>query len=674
MPARILGAVRSIAMESDADRPRPWSSSSALALRGALAQLGYGVLWQDGVWSECLLWRDGESWLGRGPTREAALDSALALALPSHAARIAFEAWLGARIAAASPAVADADPAAAAADEARHATVDAAAPITADDAEGGASPDAPPIAAENGEAASAAIPDSTAVAAGATPFALEHATLDSTPTHRSDAPSRPRRPLDEITRELDALRLAAEQDVDELALASPERQRLQLLAWTARGRGLVDEARHAHTVDARMRSLAGWLGDLSKQLWPGSVTALSKDASPSDCATTLPHAKRLDDWFDVAESAQAELERVDLRDDQDGLDEYGYADAVELEPPSNHPEADLREIVATIERLSGTVLTATTRDVELPALFDGDGATLIRCAQHLRWLRGSAPFRSWGFAMGRLRWLERAVPRAVRSTLHELLDARHRPATSWATQLGQDPLKRRRIQRKNDLLSRRPRVESAASDASVADWLLEAFDAGDDMPSPKIAACLAGFESRIESVREHVLAGERNTRQNRRRMQKVVDCLTQPNSDVALARSELEALPPASEVAEMAAPPLETRLLEAVLPHTRGRRAVLVTNRNDPELDDVLRRTFEFTELDHVESKPSRIQGIAERIASATYDVVLVATGFQSHATDERLQPAARQADVLYVRVNRARRSACIHAIARELGLLGRVG
>jgi hypothetical protein len=36
------------------------------------------------------------------------------------------------------------------------------------------------------------------------------------------------------------------------------------------------------------------------------------------------------------------------------------------------------------------------------------------------------------------------------------------------------------------------------------------------------------------------------------------------------------------------------------------------------------------------------------------------------------LQSAARAAGVLYARVNRARRAACIHALARELGLLGR--
>lgn len=640
------------------------------AILDALTELGYVVSWRDAQWSECLLWREGEQWHGHGPTRDAAFANALALALPSHAARVAFESWLSLRgndpPSAVAPTTVSAAPADVEHDTSPPSRVDFAVEIR--------SSASPTDDAETAETAGAPIESADAVLAVAPQSETELASPAPAPPHRVEGPLRPRRPVDEITRELDALRLAAEQDLDELVLASPERQRLQLLVWTARGRSLVDESRHAHAVDARMRSLAGLLGELSKQLWPGSVAALSKDASPANCATALPHAGRLDDWFDVAKAAQVELERVEARDDQEGLDDYGYADAMELEPPSNHPDSDLREIIATIERIAGIALTATTRDVVVPELSDVDGVALIRCAQHLRWVRGSAPFRDWGFAMGRLRWLERAAPRSARATLRELLDARHRPPTSWAQQLGQDPLKRRRIERKNGLLARRPRSEANPSDASVAEWLLEAFNAREDMPSPKVAACLAGFESRIDAIRELVLAGERNTRLNRRRMQKVVDCLQRPNSDVANARRELEQLPVEIEANDVATPPLETRLLAAVLPHTRGRRAVLVTNRNDPELDDVLRGTFEFAELDHVESKPSRIQGLSERIASGSYEIVLVATGFQSHATDERLQPAARQAAALYARVNRARRSACIHALARELGLLGRVG
>lgn len=657
-------------MNPDDALERSLGRASDGAILDALTELRYVVAWRDAEWSECLLWRDGEQWLGRGPTRDAAFANALSFALPSHAARIAFDVWLALREHDRASAVATTT-ASSAPDDVDD---DPSPPSSADvpvETTSSAPPTCDPVFAD---LTGSPMEGTDAVAADAIQPAIEPAAPDPTPAQRVEGPPRPRRPVGEITRELDALRLAAEQDLDELALASPERQRLQLLLWTARGRWLVDESRHAHAVDARMRSFAGWLGELSKQLWPGSVAALSKDASPANCAAALPHAGRLDDWFDVAEAAQVELEHAEARDDREGLDEYGYADAMDLEPPSNHPDADLREIIATIERIAGIALTATTRDVVVPELSDVDGVALIRCAQHLRWVRGSAPFRDWGFAMGRLRWLERAAPRSARSTLRQLLDARHRPPTSWAQQLGQDPLKRRRIERKNDLLARRPRSEANPSDASIAEWLLEAFDARDDMPSPKVAACLTGFESRVDAIRELVLAGERNTRLNRRRMQKVVDCLQQPNSDVANARRELEQIPAEIEANDAATPPLETRLLDAVLPHTRGRRAVLVTNRNDPELDDVLRGTFEFAELDHVESKPSRIQGISERIASGSYEIVLVATGFQSHATDERLQPAARHAAALYARVNRARRSACIHALARELGLLGRIG
>ena len=52
-----------------------------------LEQLGYEVRYRERGWVECLLSREGESWLGHGPDRAGALEHALRRAFPSHGAR-----------------------------------------------------------------------------------------------------------------------------------------------------------------------------------------------------------------------------------------------------------------------------------------------------------------------------------------------------------------------------------------------------------------------------------------------------------------------------------------------------------------------------------------------------------------------------------------------------------
>lgn len=643
---------------------RSWFQSSTPAALHVLEELGYIVRWRDAEWVECLLWRDGEQWLGRGPTRDAALANAVGLALPSHLARSAFDAWIAARVTTPVRTLEDVRPPIADATEPTSESVttpapvdEVASPATVDDLSIEA-PIMPPTPAVSPTDDATRPEQSPNVAQVATPALAER----SEPVRRS---------LAEIEREFDALRREAEQGIDEFAVTNASRQRLLLLVWAARGRSLVDEARGAESLEWRMRGFAAFLGDVTRELWPGSVHALNRGATPADCLNLLPNVDRVNTWSEVVDAARDQLDRIEARNDDDGCDDYGYADAFALYPPSDHPAEDLRQILEILEHLSGLSIRASTRDFGPPPFIEDHGQDLIRCAKHLRWLRGFTAFREWGRAVGRLRWLVHEAPVALRHEVRRLLSAGYCPPASWAHELGLDPAARQRTERKSALLARRPRIEANPSDESIAQWLREAFDAGADMPSPKIAACLAGFEPRLDAIQAVVL-GTGDSRQLRRRMQKVVDCLRQPNRDVATARREIENSPQEPERSQPSKVSLEQRLLDAVLEHTRGRRAVVVTNRNDPDLDTVLRATFEFAELDHVESKPSRIQGISERVQSGTYDVVLVATGFQSHSTDQVLQSAARAAGVLYARVNRARRAACIHALARELGLLGR--
>jgi hypothetical protein len=94
-----------------------------------------------------------------------------------------------------------------------------------------------------------------------------------------------------------------------------------------------------------------------------------------------------------------------------------------------------------------------------------------------------------------------------------------------------------------------------------------------------------------------------------------------------------------------------------------------VTNRADPDLEDLLRSTFQFAEIDWCEGTPRRLETIVERIKSGAFDYVLAATGFQAHRVDGKLYGTCKRAGIPYVRVNKGRPVACAVALSRELGL-----
>ncbi|MFO1077947.1 MAG: hypothetical protein U1E73_09515 [Planctomycetota bacterium] len=61
-----------------------------------LAILGYRTAFRNNGWVECLLWREHERWLGSGADETEAFANALQAALPSEAARRAFDMALAA--------------------------------------------------------------------------------------------------------------------------------------------------------------------------------------------------------------------------------------------------------------------------------------------------------------------------------------------------------------------------------------------------------------------------------------------------------------------------------------------------------------------------------------------------------------------------------------------------
>jgi hypothetical protein len=132
----------------------------------------------------------------------------------------------------------------------------------------------------------------------------------------------------------------------------------------------------------------------------------------------------------------------------------------------------------------------------------------------------------------------------------------------------------------------------------------------------------------------------------------------EPTSEPPMSEASLPTLPVVDE---------EDKSDVDIVARTRGRRAVFVTNRNDPELQRRLSDACAFGALDWAESEPRRIDAVADAIASKRYDLVIAATGFLNHTVDEKLSRACRGAGVPYVRANRGRVGACMRALARDL-------
>ena len=63
-----------------------------------LADSGYRHAMYTHQWTEVLIWRDAERWLGRGPDRDSALEDALTQMFPSAAARQLFDRFRDGRL------------------------------------------------------------------------------------------------------------------------------------------------------------------------------------------------------------------------------------------------------------------------------------------------------------------------------------------------------------------------------------------------------------------------------------------------------------------------------------------------------------------------------------------------------------------------------------------------
>lgn len=625
----------------------PKTGAADAALIRFLEDRGYEVNLRHSTWWECLLERGEERWLGSGASEASALEDALRHALPSDLGRsLLARARSGWPQAVESEFEPEFEPESDGSSEA-----DGSAP------QGVPQPLAPELLEPTTEGVTTLIPRAPA-------------TLR---TPRRVGRRLPQMGVDEALESLanclDGIRAASV----EVAGWVPQWQRLQILAWIAGARSFQDSVADSR-VTAAVAQVASELGHLSAIWWPGNVPALQVNTYAAECSAALELDSKDEtprSWLEVAELSERTLKRSMQRADDAGSDERGWMDAHACHPPPPDPPGALAEIMKALEERTGPLL-------ERPGAIRpsrSDGPSPVDLARRLRWLRlVTLEPSSWGAAAGRLRWLSTRLDRRERESLSAELDPSFAPRGGWARLLGHDPERRQRALRRRDLLKRSPREGDGRSAEETAAWLREALDC-DDLAVDRLADLVQPVRTTILEFDSDSLA---DGRRGRRRVRKLLDCLNDPGqdreaSDRVLA-AEIEAAQAESQAAGCPAgqetvPDAQEAMLEVVLPHTRGKTALIVGNRLDPELDEMLRGTFEFSDLDHKLAGPRRIGALAERIRSGRYDIVLSITGFQYHSTDQALASAASAGGVAYVRTNRGRKLACIQALYRDLGL-----
>jgi hypothetical protein len=292
---------------------------------------------------------------------------------------------------------------------------------------------------------------------------------------------------------------------------------------------------------------------------------------------------------------------------------------------------------------------------------------LLNAARRLRWLRGAVrDDLNWGIAMGRLR---RAVPglgeRAGR--VRDALDHRAKPPTSWAKALGERDAEPTSAPTETaaDLEAALPKARESKDELLA--WLIRAFDV---LNTPDLVQLLVPFKADIAAFGEDTL--NHSDRRVRRRLRELVRQLASAVPESS-GRAKAKAKEPEPEEEEaISDEPIALHTLDQlslrVRAETKGRRALFVSNRDDPELGAKLTDLLGIS-ITWCDGSLRRVQAACERIARGSYDLILSATGFQVHGVDTALARAAGAAGVPYVRVNRGRPVACVQAIAREFGL-----
>ena len=621
------------------------------SLHRFLVTHGYETAYREDGFTECLLVCRDERWLGRGTDREGALLDAVGRAFPSSLARTLLE-----RAIERLDAEVELEPA-------------ERVPIRFSPTQ-----PSPPSDAE------VALPQTLAALAQANVVVEEEAEDEDAKAPVSTVvPSNPpilRPTLSEADAlaKLAELRAKIDIDAEELGLCSPPRQRLVLLAWMARARSYQDDAAPSSRIYDAVRSFAKMIGQLAKDWWPGNVPALQITSRPVDALKTLPPPDSAPPmtWAAVADLAELALHTMEQEDASRDRDDYGWADAHRLRPPPEDPDEVLREMLTQIEKIAPLGRLPESHELPPPE-------RLVEWVRKLRWVRdGVEDVRTWGRIAGRLRfWARKERDAAVAAKEIEPSFVPDRPwahvlrAEAMATADAQRKLEEdaRRAEELGRVLDEAPRPEASPTIEELSAWLARALPFTDAYQA-EVANAMLPFRDQVLSLDASRIEGA--DRRIRRRLAKLRDTLADPGSiehPPASTRRAVSVVQPVEElVGELASPNGDLR--RRVIEHTKGRRAVFVSNRTDEDLRERVGELFDFEVLDWVEAEPRRIDALADTIAAGAYDFVLGATGFMDHTVDGKLSRACKRTDARYIRVNRGRPTACLRAVARSLGEL----
>jgi hypothetical protein len=247
--------------------------------------------------------------------------------------------------------------------------------------------------------------------------------------------------------------------------------------------------------------------------------------------------------------------------------------------------------------------------------------------------------------------------------VRDVLDHRFKPSAPWAKLLGEqlDDIPTQSGESVATIKAALP--GSITTQADFLAWLIRAFDA---MNTPDLVELIRPLKGHtVTTFSEETL--NHPDRRVRRRLRDLVKKLDEvPTPKVVALPKE----PADDEVAndEPIAAHALAALAAKVRAQTQDRRALFVSNREDPELGARLTDLLGIT-ITWCDGSLRRVQAQCERISRGSYDLVLSATGFQVHGVDSALARASSAASIPYIRVNRGRPVACVQAIAREFGL-----
>lgn len=671
------------------------SSLADAVVYAMLERHGYRWSCREQGYTECLIARQDERWLGRGLSAREALDDALRQMLPSALARASVFAT------SLPESLANLRPTSDAQRTAPREAVTPSAPLSSATVTAPAATSAPVPSAPSAVASSSVASSSVAAPAVAPAPPIAAAPVeppkparvydpnDPNVVHIPDPPPLSPEPApvrrtvvlappinkarsDEDVLELEVLEERLRALLPELAGFARDIQRLGFIAFIARARHVATRSGDPR-VENVVRRIAGRLGELAEQFWPGSVKALQIRATPLQAGADmgLSDGGRIHDWAEAAEVAERLVEEKRAKNDLRGLDDWGWADYDRCYPPPNDPDERLETVRAAMEKLFGRLEMKSSSDCDRELQTAGDklAPELVKWARELRWIRPHVEDRvRWGQAIGRLRWAAMRLPREHRGPLDIALDESHRPPKPWAHELGEDPIAKQKKKVRKALLQGRPTNEKATPDA-VAEWLTQAFELGDAFTNTEIAERVMDWAALVAALPSDEGSGK--DRKYRRRLKGLQDEIDRrlrgepEQPEAANAEEEPEVVSLDTDEGDLAF----RKLLDRVREKVAGKLALFVSNRADPLLKEKLEKELGF-EIEWAEIDPRRIQSRIESVRQGTYDLVLSATGFQGHSIDATLGRETKACGLPYVRVNRGRLTTTVRALARQFGFL----